>query len=284
MRVAKSFPTFARAIAEALAGRRVKAHGGNYLVPCPAHDDTDPSLSIRDGERGLVVHCFAGCDSRDVLAVLRRRGLLPPELPSSWKAPLEIWREAIVAHGTPVERYLARRGLALPPGAEALRFHPACPFAGSKTPAMIALVRGVESNVPQAIHRTALDLGGNKITIDGKDRMALGPIAGGAIKLTPDEHVTIALGIGEGIETALSLQRLPEWTGSPVWSLISASGIGKFPLLDHIETLAVAVDHDEAGERATIEVAERWAEREVLIFEACSDGADLNDIVSKAAP
>ena len=151
---------------------------------------------------------------------------------------------------------------------------------------MIALVRGVESNVPQAIHRTALDLGGNKITIDGKDRMALGPIAGGAIKLTPDEHVTIALGIGEGIETALSLQRPPEWTGTVAGLVVDFRQRywRKFPLLDHIETLAVAVDHDEAGERATIEVAERWAEREVLIFEACSDGADLNDIVSKAAP
>jgi putative DNA primase/helicase len=268
-------------IAQALAGRRVKAHGGNYLVPCPAHDDANPSLSIRDGERGLVVHCFAGCDSGDVLAALRERGLLPPKSP--WREPLDIWRDAIDAHGTPVERYLMRRGIALPPGAEALRYHPACPFAGEKTPVMVALVRGIDSNVPQAIHRTALDRSGNKITIDGKDRMALGPIAGGAVKLTSDENVTIALGIAEGIETALSLRALPEWAGSPVWSMISASGIGKFPLLGGIETLAISADHDAAGEKATIEVAERWAEREVLIFEAQTDGTDLNDIVREAA-
>ncbi|HEY2527777.1 MAG TPA: toprim domain-containing protein [Xanthobacteraceae bacterium] len=144
---------------------------------------------------------------------------------------------------------------------------------------MIALVRNIESNAPQAIHRTALDLGGNKITIAGKDRMALGPITGGAIKLTADVEVTIALGIAEGIETAMSLQRLPEWTGSPVWSLISASGIRKFPLLSGIETLVIAADHDAAGERAAMAVAERWQEREVLIFEAHEGGADLNDIV-----
>ena len=270
----------ARRIAEALASRRVKAYGGNYLVCCPAHDDASPSLSIRDGKHGLVVCCFAGCDALDILAALRKHGLLPPE---PWKGPLGIWAEAINAHGTPVERYLAKRGLALPRGAEALRFHPSCPFAGETTPAMIALVRNIESNEPQAIHRTALDVSGAKITIDGKDKMALGPISGGAIKLTPDENVTIALGIAEGIETALSLQQLAEWAGSPVWSLISANGIRKFPPLNGIETLAIAADHDTAGERATIHVAGRWQEREILIFEARKDGADLNDIVREAS-
>ena len=43
-------------IAEALAGRPVKSNGGNYLVCCPAHDDASPSLSLRDGDRGLIVH------------------------------------------------------------------------------------------------------------------------------------------------------------------------------------------------------------------------------------
>jgi Toprim domain len=229
----------------------------------------------------LAIYCFSGCDSRDVRAALRRRGLLPPETP--WKGPLGIWDEAVDAHGTPVERYLRRRGLALPRGAEALRFHPACPFAGTTTPAMVALVRNIEADESQAIHRTALDLSGDKIAIDGKDRMALGPISGGAIKLTVDENVTVALGIAEGIETALSLQRLPEWQGSPVWALIFAGGIRKFPLLSGIETLAVAADHDTAGERATVELAERWQEREVLIFEARADGADLNDIVREAS-
>jgi hypothetical protein len=45
--------------------------------------------------------------------------------------------------------------------------------------------------------------------------MSLGPIVGGAIKLTADEDVTSGLGVGEGIETTLSLRHLPEWQGSP---------------------------------------------------------------------
>src|SRR5262249_49019139 len=148
---------------------------------------------------------------------LRHRGLLASGLPRG--NALTIWHEARDPHGTPVERYLASRHVALPAdAAEVLRYHPACPFAGEKPPAMVALVRNIESNEPQAIHRTALHRDGRKAEINGKSKMALGAISGGAVKLTPDENVTIALAIAEGIETALSLQRLPEWSGSPVWS------------------------------------------------------------------
>ena len=59
--------------------------------------------------------------------------------------------------------------------------------------AMICLVRDVITNQPQAIHRTALDLDGNKIEICGDDRLTYGPVRGGAIKLTPDENVTTCL-------------------------------------------------------------------------------------------
>jgi putative DNA primase/helicase len=284
----------AREIATALGGRRAQRLGdGSFLVPCPVpshgkgRGDRSPSLRIGDGQTRLLVKCYAGCDPRNVLAELRRRGLLDGERPAPRRGgdPLELWYEAPDAHGTPVETYLANRpgGLTLPPGANVLRYHPACPFAGSKTPAMVALVRNIETNEPQAIHRTALDTSGRKIEIDGKDKMALGPISGGAIKLTANENVTIALGIAEGIETALSLQLLPEWAGSPVWSVISASGIAKFPLLPGIETLVIGCDHDPAGEKATLEVLERWQERETFVFKAREHGADLNDVLERSA-
>jgi putative DNA primase/helicase len=42
----------------------------------PAHDDREPSLSISAGKNGKVlVRCHAGCDQRDVIAALQRRGL-----------------------------------------------------------------------------------------------------------------------------------------------------------------------------------------------------------------
>ena len=69
----------AASIARALGGHR---NGDGYLVRCPVsrhgkgRGDRSPSLSIRDGDDCLLVRCFAGCDPRDVLAELRRRGLL----------------------------------------------------------------------------------------------------------------------------------------------------------------------------------------------------------------
>ena len=40
---------------------------------------------------------------------------------------------------------------------------------------MLALVTDIRTGKPQAIHRTAIDANGNKIVVDGKDRMALRP-------------------------------------------------------------------------------------------------------------
>jgi putative DNA primase/helicase len=35
------------------------------MARCPAHNDPDPSLSIRDGDNGkLLVRCHAGCDQK----------------------------------------------------------------------------------------------------------------------------------------------------------------------------------------------------------------------------
>ena len=47
-------------------------HGRTAMCLCPAHSDSTPSLSIRQGNRGILVTCFAGCDREDVLRELRR--------------------------------------------------------------------------------------------------------------------------------------------------------------------------------------------------------------------
>ena len=44
---------------------------GQWSACCPAHDDTGPSLSIRETPEGAVLlHCFAGCQTHDVVAAL----------------------------------------------------------------------------------------------------------------------------------------------------------------------------------------------------------------------
>jgi hypothetical protein len=49
-------------------GRKV---GGQHLFRCPVHDDKKPSLAVRELDDGrLLVRCFAGCPTSDVLAAL----------------------------------------------------------------------------------------------------------------------------------------------------------------------------------------------------------------------
>ena len=50
------------------------------MARCPAHEDTNPSLSIRLDDSGKVlVHCHAGCQQQNVIDALRGRGLWEAE-------------------------------------------------------------------------------------------------------------------------------------------------------------------------------------------------------------
>lgn len=51
---------------------RVKGTGpGRWMARCPAHEDRTPSLSIREADDSRVlVNCFAGCATGDVLAAV----------------------------------------------------------------------------------------------------------------------------------------------------------------------------------------------------------------------
>lgn len=60
----------------------VKSAGqSKWKARCPAHDDYDPSLSVRQIPDGTVLlHCFAGCSTAEVLEAvkLQIRDLFPP--------------------------------------------------------------------------------------------------------------------------------------------------------------------------------------------------------------
>jgi len=49
---------------------------GQYIARCPAHNDKTPSLSIKDGDGFLLLHCHAGCSYESIVESLKRRGLL----------------------------------------------------------------------------------------------------------------------------------------------------------------------------------------------------------------
>jgi len=64
--------TMAGEIAASLEGRR---EGRQWRCRCPIHGGH--SLLVRDGDAGrILIFCHGGCEPRDVLAELRRSGLL----------------------------------------------------------------------------------------------------------------------------------------------------------------------------------------------------------------
>ena len=55
----------------------VRKSGSGWIAQCPAHPDKSPSLSIREGERGVILKCWIGCT---VPAIVDALGLRQSDL------------------------------------------------------------------------------------------------------------------------------------------------------------------------------------------------------------
>lgn len=290
-----------------LLGGHVSA--GRILCPGPGHSRHDRSLSVRfsdDAPDGFLVQSFSNDDWQTAKAYVRhilgleqfrpgeRRDDIKPRFERSAESTdderrnteraLTIWGETVPIHGTPAETYLAGRGV--PYDGPALRWHPNCPFGKDRVGCIVALVRNIITDQPQAVHRTAIGRDGKKLSQLGSNgRLTLAPIRGGAVKLTDNADVSDVLGIGEGIESTLSLPIVAGVPGLPVWSLLSAGPLAGFPALPELRSVWVAMDHDAAGIAATGEVAARMASHEIetIIVAPETAGDDLNDKVQAHA-
>lgn len=254
--------------------------------------DAKRSLFVRDDSNGRVfVHCYAGCDWRDITNELGRMGLWSRggTVSSSQKAPVPkrdntpiaraFWCDSVPATDTLVETYLRSRGITIPPP-PTLRFHAAMPHKPSQSvwPAMVALVSRGQSF--QAIHRTYLARDGSGKAPLGDEydpKMSLGPISGGAIRLGPVQE-TIC--IAEGIETALSVMQA---TGRVTWAAISSGNLPKLELPDSVREVIICADSDPAGEKAACKASDRWMlEGRTVRVARPPTGQDFNDILRES--
>lgn len=48
----------------------VRQRGSRWSARCPGHVDQSPSLSIAQGDRGILVRCFAGCSLQEICKAL----------------------------------------------------------------------------------------------------------------------------------------------------------------------------------------------------------------------
>ncbi len=294
----------AQEITKALGG---SWHGSYGTARCPAHDDREPSLSIRDGIDGEpVFNCFAGCDWRDIKDMLRARGLLPERgdlgdhharrrvLAAGLPRPVGIdtdqqqriefarqrWGAAAPLADTPADVYLRERGLK--PGPDgwppSMRYHPALKHGPTRLllPAMLGAVAIWPGDEVVGIHRTFLRADGRaKAPVSG-NKMMLGKCAGGAVRLAPAGPELV---LSEGIETGLSVQQA---TGLPVWATLSTSGLRAVILPAETTVITIAADGDEAGEVAAQAAARRFiAEGRTVKIARPPQGMDFNDLLLK---
>jgi len=215
----------------------------------------------------------------------RRRSCCKSDVERAREA-LAIWSAAREPQGTPAWTYLFRRGVALEalPSRinEALRFHPNCPWHDQRCMCMVALWTDIISGEPRAIHR-------RPITTDGENLghwRAWGPTTGCLIRLWPDDEVSQALVLSEGVETVLAAATRIAHRGTllqPAWAAGDAGHISAFPALSGVETLTLLVDADKngIGQRKAAECARRWAAagRQVVRLTPRLVGADFNDLI-----
>jgi hypothetical protein len=287
----------AASISRTLKGTKT---GDGFLVRCPVSThgkgkgDRHPSLSVRDGDHGLLVRCHAGCDARDVLDALRRRGLLEDRAPSTYSAPvrrcevveqiepdgraLALWRSAEPIVDTLSHRYLRSRGLSIDPP-PSLRFLPAAEYLPRvHLPAMIAGLQAPDRRVVAA-QLTFIDPRGDRKAQGATPRRTIGKMHAGAVRLAAAGDV---LGLAEGIETALAAMQL---TGVPCWACLGAPRMARVVIPDCVRELHIFADADEPGRLAAEQTAKAHPQRRVVVHlppDGFGDYADLAADLAKS--
>lgn len=213
--------TGAATLTRDLGGKWLRRYGSAPCPCCQAERRRDQrALTLADGCDGrLLAHCKkSGCSFRDILAAagIRFGDYCPPDpaiIAQRERADLaqankrarqaeRCWQEALPIEATPAERYLrTRRIICDLPGT--LRYHPSCwHVSGKPHRALIALIEGANGF---AVHRTYLSPdGGGKAGLDGGDKLMLGAVAGGAVRLVQAQGPLL---VAEGIETALKSRK-----------------------------------------------------------------------------
>ena len=241
----------------------------------------------------MLVRCHAGCPQEAVWETLRGMDLVGGDRPAlrCARAPFErktgaevasktefakrLWAKSAPAVGTPIERYLASRGITIPPPLR-LRYHSGLKHGptGLFLSAMVAAVTVWPSRDVAAVHRTFLTADGGEKAPVSNNKMMLGPCAGGAVRLAAADDELI---LAEGLETALSILQA---TGKPTWATLSTSGLKAVRLPSELKAVTIAADGDEPGEQAAQEAGRRFmTEGRTVKIARPPQGMDFNDML-----
>lgn len=291
----------ARGVTLMLKGRW---HGRYGSAPCPCcqagRKDQNALTISRSASGRLLLDCKkSGCAFTDILAAAGlSRGHFKPDPLAALRyeraqvaeavmksaAARRIWDEAGPIRASAAESYFPSRGLLYWQHDDChprtLRCHPNLLHgpSGQYFPALLGLVEGGDGF---SIHRTFLAADGyGKAPVEAA-KMALGPCAGGAVRLLEGDPETLV--IGEGIESTISIGLVADdrqLLCATTWATLSASGMRSLRLPPKAGRLVIGADGDDVGRAAAHALAERasgcgW---KVTIL-APPEGLDFNDLL-----
>jgi Toprim domain/Phage integrase family len=148
------------------------------------------------------------------------------------------------------ERYLRARCITLP-SPPSIRFLPHADYMPRISfPAMLAAVQRPDRAVV-AVQITFLDPSGDGKAKVATPRRTVGKLGTGAVRLGLAGD---ALGLAEGVETALSAMQL---SSVPVWACIGAGRMHTVTIPSHVHFLEIFADTDQPGRAAMLKTFER---------------------------
>jgi hypothetical protein len=281
---------------ELAAQLRLHRAGREWRGNCPVCGYSD-AFVLTEGKYGTAIGWCASCQNRPAIAAMLGGGQRhdgpapkPPRAADDVQKRIEraekLWLGRLALLNSVAQIYLEGRGIAhLVPCAD-LGFHPSCPHPSgtfdhpARFPALLGAVHDVGGKFV-GIHRTFLRRDGSGKADIEPAKASLGPVRGGAVRLTPLEDVLAAgaLVIAEGIETAASAGLM---LSMPAWAAVSAGNMKSGLVLPtDIRKVIIAADRDAAG----IDAAE-WAKarlkregREVEVAVPHEGVGDFNDLL-----
>ena len=244
----------------AVIGRGLKLvkKGREYAALCPFHSEKTPSFKVNP-DKGFY-HCF-GCGAHgDAVDYLRQTqnmtfaeaieslaseaGLVSdnpngarrqqraskPSTNDRRTEALAFWEASRLAVNTPGAEHLRCRGILRDPP-DCIRYH-------EGKHCLVALVQAKDGTF-SGIQRIYLATDSRGTWKTG--RFSLGPVKGGAVRLTPAAE---SLQLCESVEDGLALLQM---TGKATWAVAGAGFMASFEPPPEVRELVLAPDHDEAG-------------------------------------
>ena len=212
----------------------------------------------------------------------RKRSVIAEDKNPYRDAARSIWNDAEPLQGAIGQAYLRRRAINVLPSGDVARFVPSLngkAYIEGKprriiAPAIVMLVRDIETGEPMAIQRRYLSGDGTKHPLFPKAK-SLGKTKGGAIMLTGFEVLSGNLNICEGFEDALSVLCLGLEGGS--WAVCGTSGLKNLHPLSRVNAIRIFADNDKPGQERATECAKRWQRAgKWAVWQTLGDAKDIN--------